>query len=137
MNINWALKKCLLSFRVAKAHDYTHCYTHTHTHTHSEHEIIQIWALKCNLFQRVFIRDCTRSCDLSTCCIASDEPVQIREVIRKMKMEIQKKIWTSRYNEIGSGPPGKSQVKCVSVGNVHPTPPIPLTSGTSENDSFL
>ena len=35
----------------------------------------------------------------------------------KMKMEIQKKIWTSRYNEMGSRPPGKSQVIWVSIGN--------------------
>ena len=43
------------------------------------------------------------------------EPVQIRESISKMKMEIQKKIWTSRYNEIGSGPPATSQVIWVSI----------------------
>ena len=44
--------------------------------------------------------------------------MQILEIIRKMNMEIQKKIWTSRYNEMGSGPPGKSQVIWVFVGNV-------------------
>ena len=58
----------------------------------------------------------------------SDEPVQIHEIIRKMKMKFQKKIWTSRYNEIGSGPPGKTQVIWVSVGN---------KQSPSENDSFL
>ena len=36
--------------------------------------------------------------------------MQIREIIRKMKMGIQKKILTSRYKKMGSGPPGKSQV---------------------------
>ena len=122
-------------------HTHAHTHTHTHTHTKQEQEILQIWSLKCNLFQLEFIRDCTRSCDLSACCIASGEPVQIREIICKMKMEIQKKIWTSRYNEMGSGPPGISQVIWVSVGNVHPPPPppppIPLTSGASANDSFL
>ena len=30
--------------------------------------------------------------------------MQIHEIISKMKMEIQKKIGTSRYNEMGSGP---------------------------------
>ena len=40
--------------------------------------------------------------------------MQIHEVIRKMKMEIQKKIWTSRYIEMGTGPAGKSQVIWVS-----------------------
>ena len=47
------------------------------------------------------------SCDFSACCIASGEPAQICESISKIKMEFQKKIWTSRYNEIGSGPPWK------------------------------
>ena len=37
------------------------------------------------------------SCYLSACCIASCEPAQIHGSISKMKMEIQKKIWTSRY----------------------------------------
>ena len=61
MNINWALKKnqCSLSFRVAKAHDNIHCYTITHTHSE----------------QRLY-----RS-DFSACCIASDEPAQIREIM--------------------------------------------------------
>ena len=31
---------------------------------------------------------------MSTCCIALDEPVQIRGSISKMKMDIQKKKWT-------------------------------------------
>ena len=65
----------------------------------------------------------TRSCDFSACCIASDEPAQIREIICKMKMEIQKKLSTSRYNEMGSGSPGKSQVIWVSIGNKQPPPP--------------
>ena len=39
-------------------------------------------------------------CDFSACCMASGEPAQIRESISQMKMEFQKKIWTSRYNEM-------------------------------------
>ena len=39
------------------------------------------------------------SCYFSACCIASCEPVQIHGSISKMKMEIQKKIWTSRYEK--------------------------------------
>ena len=35
------------------------------------------------------------SCYFSACCIASCEPAQIHGSISKMKMEIQKKIWTS------------------------------------------
>ena len=35
----------------------------------------------------------------SACCIASCEPAQIHGSISKMKMEIQKKIWTSRYEK--------------------------------------
>ena len=62
-----------------------------------------------------------------------------------MKMEVQKKGLTSRYNEMGSGPPGKSQVILVSIGNKQWTPPPPppptgkswTPPGTSENDSFL
>ena len=42
------------------------------------------------------------SCGFSACCIASGEPAQIRDSISKMKMEIQKKIWTSKS---GPGPP--------------------------------
>ena len=42
-----------------------------------------------------------------------------------MKMEVQKKGLTSRYNEMGSGPPGKSQVILVSIGNKQWTPPPP------------
>ena len=62
----------------------------------------------------------------------------IREIIRKMKMEIQKKISTSRYNEMGSGPPGKSQAIWVSIGNKQPPPPKKkIPPGTSANDSFL
>ena len=38
------------------------------------------------------------SCNFSACCIASCEPAQIHGSISKMKMEIQKKIWTSRVN---------------------------------------
>ena len=34
----------------------------------------------------------------SACCIASCEPAQIHGSISKKKMEIQKKIWTSRVN---------------------------------------
>ena len=52
-------------------------------------------------------------CDLSTCCIApqsnillrdcSGEPAQneIRGCISKMKLDIQKKKWTSIYNKMG------------------------------------
>ena len=65
------------------------------------------------------------SCDFSACCIASGEPAQISEIISKMKMEIHKKIWTSRYNEMGYGPPGKSQVIWVSTGNKQ-LDPLPL-----------
>ena len=75
------------------------------------------------MFQGGFILDCKRLCDFSACCIASGEPAQIRKIISKMKMEIQKKIWTSRYNEMGSGPPGKSQVIWVSIGNKQLDPP--------------
>ena len=32
-------------------------------------------------------------CDFSACCIASGEPMQIRESISKMNVEIQKKIY--------------------------------------------
>ena len=39
------------------------------------------------------------SCDFSACCIASCESAQIHGSISKMKMEIQKKIWTSRYKK--------------------------------------
>ena len=35
----------------------------------------------------------------SACCIASCEPAQIHGSISNMKMEIQKKIWTSRYEK--------------------------------------
>ena len=63
---------CSLSFGVAKAHDNIHCYTITHTHTHSEHEIIQILALKCN---------CSSEVSFEACCIASDEPAQIRKIM--------------------------------------------------------
>ena len=35
----------------------------------------------------------------SACCIASCEPAQIHGSISNMKMEIQKKIWTSRYKK--------------------------------------
>ena len=37
------------------------------------------------------------SCYFSACCIASGEPAQIHRSISKM--EIQKKIWTSRYKK--------------------------------------
>ena len=39
------------------------------------------------------------SCYFSACCIASDEPAQIHRSISKMKMEIQRKLWTSRYEK--------------------------------------
>ena len=39
------------------------------------------------------------SCYFCACCIASCEPALIHESISKMKMEIQKKIWTSRYKK--------------------------------------
>ena len=61
-------------------------------------------------------------CNFSACCIASDS--RDHDSLRKMKMEIQKKIWSSRYNEMGSGPPGKSQVIWVSIEN-KPSPPPP------------
>ena len=35
----------------------------------------------------------------SACCIASCEPAQIHGSIVKIKMEIQKKIWTPRYKK--------------------------------------
>ena len=50
-------------------------------------------------------------CDISACCIASGKPAPIHKNISKMKMEIQKKIWTSRYNEMGSGPPPPDSYK--------------------------
>ena len=65
------------------------------------------------------------SCDFSARCVASGKPVQNCESISKIRMEIQKKIWTSRYNEMGSGPLGKSQVILVSKGNKQLTPPPP------------
>ena len=39
------------------------------------------------------------SCYFSACCIASGESAQIHAYgsISKMKMEIQRKLWTSRY----------------------------------------
>ena len=37
---------------------------------------------------------------MSTCCIALGEPAQIRGIISKMKMDIQKKKWTSIYDKI-------------------------------------
>ena len=46
-------------------------------------------------------------CDFSACCVASGEPAQIHKSICKMKMEFQKEIWTSRYNDMGCGPPWK------------------------------
>ena len=39
------------------------------------------------------------SCYFSACCIASGEPAQIHGRISKMKMEIQRKLWTSRYEK--------------------------------------
>ena len=39
------------------------------------------------------------SCYFSACCIASGEPAQIHRSISKMKMEIQRKLWTSRYEK--------------------------------------
>ena len=39
------------------------------------------------------------SCDFSTCCIVSGEPAQSRRSISKMKMEIEKKIWTAREDK--------------------------------------
>ena len=39
------------------------------------------------------------SCYFSACCIALDEPAQIHRSISKMKMEIQRKLWTSRYEK--------------------------------------
>ena len=45
--------------------------------------------------------------------------MHIHESISKMKMEIQKKIWISRDNKMGSGPPEKSQVIWVSISNKH------------------
>ena len=47
------------------------------------------------------------SCDFSACCVAPGMHAQIRESVSMMKMEIQKKIWISRYNEMGSRPPWK------------------------------
>ena len=40
------------------------------------------------------------SCYFSASCIASCEPAQIHGSISKMKMEIQKKIWTARYEKM-------------------------------------
>ena len=40
-------------------------------------------------------------CDFSTCYIASGEPAQIWGSISKIKMDIQKKKWTSLYNKMG------------------------------------
>ena len=37
----------------------------------------------------------------SACCIASCEPAQIHGSISNMKMEIQKMIWTTRYEKRG------------------------------------
>ena len=74
-------------------------------------------------------------------CLASSEPAQIHESITKMKMEIQKKIWTSRYNKIGSITHGKSQVIWVSIRNKQLDLPtlekVGPPPGTSKNDSFL
>ena len=39
------------------------------------------------------------SCYFSACCIASGEPAQIHGSISKVKMEIQRKLWTSRYEK--------------------------------------
>ena len=39
------------------------------------------------------------SCYFSACCIASGEAAQIHGSISKMKMEIQRKLWTSRYEK--------------------------------------
>ena len=39
------------------------------------------------------------SCYFFACCIASGEPAQIHGSISKMKMEIQSKLWTSRYEK--------------------------------------
>ena len=39
------------------------------------------------------------SCYFSACCIAPGEPAQIHGSISKMKMEIQRKLWTSRYEK--------------------------------------
>ena len=66
--------------------------------------------------------------------------MSLRRFARASKMKIQKKIWTSRYNEIGSGPPKKSQVIWVSIRNKQLDPPMEKVGpppGTSENDSFL
>ena len=38
-------------------------------------------------------------CYFSACCIASGEPAQIHQSISKMKIEIQRKLWTSRYEK--------------------------------------
>ena len=69
--------------------------------------------------------------------------MSLRRFARASKMKIQKKIWTSRYNEIGSGPPKKSKVIWVSIRinkQLDPHPPMEKVGpspGTSENDSFL
>ena len=39
------------------------------------------------------------SCYFSACCIASGDPAQIHGSISKMEMEIQRKLWTSRYEK--------------------------------------
>ena len=36
----------------------------------------------------------------SACCIAPGEPAQIHGSISKMKLEIQRKLWTSRYEKV-------------------------------------
>ena len=41
------------------------------------------------------------SCYFSACCIAPVEPAQIHGSISKMKMEIQRKLWTSKYEKRG------------------------------------
>ena len=77
----------------------THCYTITNK---SEHTIGQIWALKCN---NIFLSNSEGSFENARChvifppVVLARWPAQIHESISKMKMEIQMKIWTYRYEK--------------------------------------
>ena len=79
-----------------------HCYTLTNK---SEHTIGQIWALKRN---NIFLSNSEGSIETARChviflpvVLPQVEPGQIHRSICKMKMEIQRKLLTSRYEKKG------------------------------------
>ena len=73
----------------------THCYTISNK---SEHTIGQIWALKGN---NIFLWNSEGAFETAQCHVIflPVEAMQIHRSVSKIKIEIQKKIWTSRYGK--------------------------------------